>query len=254
MGNCKSQGATSAVAPVTTPSLAVQAAVQAVQEQRLSFQADRRVSENGALFGKNVPLRKVGRPWKSDVLMTRKELQRKRLEFWDTSPAFGGRKEIWDALRAAVETEDRALAQAILDGASISLPTGQLTDAYDELGHKYTIPMYCLSDPSNLIESINAGEAATDANGEVLPPGQKSGEERSIKLRLSTNKDLKLKVDVLDTIGEIKLRIEKDEGIAPADLRMFFGGKELDDMLTIRTLNVPPGFMIQAIVRARPAA
>ena len=47
------------------------------------------------------------------------------------------RREIWDALKAAasaVEAEDYALAQAICDGANITLPHGLLTDCYDELG------------------------------------------------------------------------------------------------------------------------
>ena len=53
----------------------------------------------------------------------------KRDEYWDTAPAFEGRKEIWDALRAAVnafELKDFVLAQAIVDGASITLPQGML--------------------------------------------------------------------------------------------------------------------------------
>lgn len=55
-------------------------------------------------------------------------MQAKRDEFWDTAPAFDGRKEIWDALRAsahALESGDHQLAQAILNGANISLPNGQ---------------------------------------------------------------------------------------------------------------------------------
>ena len=39
-----------------------------------------------------------------------------------------GQKEIWDALKAAAtatETGDNALAQAIIDGANISLPHGK---------------------------------------------------------------------------------------------------------------------------------
>lgn len=41
---------------------------------------------------------------------------------------YEGRKEIWDALRAAceaVEEEDYELAQAIVDGVSVSLPRGE---------------------------------------------------------------------------------------------------------------------------------
>lgn len=40
---------------------------------------------------------------------------------------YDGRREIWDALKAAVEAaeqEDYDLAEAILSGANITLPTG----------------------------------------------------------------------------------------------------------------------------------
>ncbi|CAH8570853.1 unnamed protein product [Schistosoma bovis] len=43
------------------------------------------------------------------------------------------------------------MAQAILDGACITLPSGTLYDCYDELGAHYQLPLYVLSQPSNLI-------------------------------------------------------------------------------------------------------
>lgn len=61
--------------------------------------------------------------------LTEGQLRSKRDEFWDTAPAFDGRKEIWDALRAAAvaaEAVDFGLAQAILDGANISVPNGKM--------------------------------------------------------------------------------------------------------------------------------
>lgn len=57
--------------------------------------------------------------------LTEGQLRSKRDEFWETAPAFEGRKEIWDALRAAAETDDHTWAQAIVDGANITLPTGK---------------------------------------------------------------------------------------------------------------------------------
>lgn len=78
--------------------------------------------------GRNEPLRKERLKWKSDYPMTDGQLRSKRDEFWDTAPAFEGRKEIWDALKAAAyaaEANDHELAQAILDGASITLPHGE---------------------------------------------------------------------------------------------------------------------------------
>lgn len=76
---------------------------------------------------KNRPLCHETIRWRSDVPLTEGQLRSKRDEFWDTAPAFDGRKEIWDALRAATtaaEGLDFQLAQAILDGANVSVPNG----------------------------------------------------------------------------------------------------------------------------------
>jgi len=81
----------------------------------------------GGAVGHNKPLKHRRPKWKSDVRLTEAQLQQKRDEFWDTAPAFDGRSEIWDALRASVQaldSGDHQLAQAILDGAGISLPNG----------------------------------------------------------------------------------------------------------------------------------
>lgn len=82
--------------------------------------------------GRNEPLKKDKPKWKSDYPMTEGQLRSKRDEFWDTAPAFDGRKEIWDALKAAAiatDCNDHELAQAIVDGASITLPHGKLLNA-----------------------------------------------------------------------------------------------------------------------------
>uniref|UniRef100_A0A8C9S9A2 Interleukin-12 subunit beta n=1 Tax=Scleropages formosus TaxID=113540 RepID=A0A8C9S9A2_SCLFO len=83
----------------------------------------------GVALGRNQPLKRDKPKWKSDYPMTDGQLRSKRDEFWDTAPAFEGRKEIWDALRAAAhafESNDHELAQAIIDGASITLPHGYI--------------------------------------------------------------------------------------------------------------------------------
>lgn len=84
---------------------------------------------------KNHPLCPEAIRWKSDVPLTEGQLRSKRDEFWDTAPAFDGRKEIWDALRAAAvaaEALDYELAQAILDGANISVPNGNELNLHTE--------------------------------------------------------------------------------------------------------------------------
>ncbi len=79
-------------------------------------------------LGKNRPLIQERLKWRSEIALTDGQLRSKRDEFWETAPAFEGRKEIWDALKAATdlaEQSDWELAQAILDGANISLPDGK---------------------------------------------------------------------------------------------------------------------------------
>lgn len=79
-------------------------------------------------IGRNQPLKPEKPKWKSDVPLTTGQLQSKRDEFWETAPAYEGRKEIWDALRgaaSALESGDFVLSQAIIDGANISCPNGK---------------------------------------------------------------------------------------------------------------------------------
>lgn len=92
--------------------------------------------------------------------MTEGQLRSKRDEFWDTAPAFDGRKEIWDALRAAAlaaECNDLELAQAIVDGACITLPHGmrapectltQNTCAFAQIWKPCAVSCKCPGSPS----------------------------------------------------------------------------------------------------------
>ncbi|CAN4091902.1 unnamed protein product [Withania somnifera] len=90
------------------------------------------------------------KPWKHSEAITRAQLVQMRDEFWDTAPHYGGRKEIWDALQAAAQS-DISLAQAIVDSAGIIVQAPDLTVCYDERGAKYELPKYVLSEPTNLI-------------------------------------------------------------------------------------------------------
>jgi hypothetical protein len=105
----------------------------------LSVQQQLDMSSSSAYVptGRNKRLKKEKIKWKADMAISEQELQGKRDEFWETSPVFEGRIEIWDALKAAVnamETNNHTLAQVIIDSAQISLPNGTLSDCYDELG------------------------------------------------------------------------------------------------------------------------
>ncbi|KAH7568729.1 hypothetical protein ACOSP7_011764 [Xanthoceras sorbifolium] len=90
------------------------------------------------------------KPWRHSEPITRAQLMQMREEFWDTAPHYGGRREIWDALKAAAEAE-LSFAQAIVDSAGVIVQDDDLTVCYDERGAKYELPKYVLSEPTNLI-------------------------------------------------------------------------------------------------------
>lgn len=208
--------------------------------------SSRESSDVAVSIGRNQPLRPEKPKWKSDVPLTEGQLRSKRDEFWDTAPAFEGRKEIWDALKAAayaLETGDHTLAQAIIDGANITLPHGTLLDCYDELGNRYQLPVYVLGAPTNLIEDTSDSDTVQDV--ETSQPGA----EIVIKFRVSTlNKDLKLKVRTTDTVMKIKKKLFELEKIEPSRQKWFFSGKIMSDKLKIEDAKIPKGYVVQVVV------
>ncbi|XP_051523102.1 ubiquitin domain-containing protein 1 isoform X1 [Myxocyprinus asiaticus] len=196
--------------------------------------------------GRNEPLKKDKPKWKSDYPMTEGQLRSKRDEFWDTAPAFEGRKEIWDALKAAsvaLECNDQELAQAIVDGASITLPHGSLTECYDELGNRYQLPVYCLAPPVNLITERSEEDLSDNPE-----PQTAQKKEFQLKVRLSTGKDLRLNASMTDTIGLLKKQLLAHEDIDVAHQRWFFSGKLLTDKTRLQDTKIQKDFVIQVIV------
>uniref|UniRef100_A0A3Q2UKA6 Ubiquitin domain containing 1b n=1 Tax=Fundulus heteroclitus TaxID=8078 RepID=A0A3Q2UKA6_FUNHE len=202
--------------------------------------------------GRNEPLKKERPKWKSDYPMTEGQLRSKRDEFWDTAPAFEGRKEIWDALKAAtvaLECNDHELAQAIVDGASITLPHGTLSECYDELGNRYQLPVYCLAPPVNLIS-----ECSDEDPSDSPEPPVASKKEFQLKVRLSTGKDVRLSASMADTIGQLKKQLQAQEDMDVLQQRWFFSGKLLTDKTRLQDTKIQKDFVIQVIVNAQASA
>lgn len=207
---------------------------------------------------KNKPLKAEKMPWKSDIPLTEGQLMSKRDEFWDTAPAFEGKTEIWVALKAAVDAtvkDDIALAQAILDGAGVSLPGGSLRECYDEWGTRYSIPVYCLSNPLNLVldsDRDSPAEFSEPVPGSASSGGQvPAGEEIKVKLRLSTTgEDVRLVLNSMETIGMAKKKLQDQEAGAqePSRQRWYFGGKLLGDKSKVGDAHIPQGYVIQCII------
>jgi len=188
--------------------------------------------------------------------MTLGQLLSKRDEFWDTAPAFNGRAEIWQALRAAAECGDTDTAQAIMSAVDVTLPQGNLSVVYDELGNKYDIPAYCLSEPSNLVKTDGdvaptpsgggAEHAEPDGAADASPPVLA---DLKVKLRLSTNQQLEWEGPPTTNVAALKKFIQDKESIAAERQRFLFGGQLLPDSQTLAGAKVPAESVVQIMVR-----
>ncbi|PNW75735.1 hypothetical protein CHLRE_12g538950v5 [Chlamydomonas reinhardtii] len=114
----------------------------AAEEDRATF--------DGVAGGPNKPTKQYMRPkWKTQEPMTASQLKKKREEFWDTQPYYGGDRVIWDALKAACEA-DQETCKLIIESAGIIVAAPDMTICYDERGAKYELPKYVLAEPVNL--------------------------------------------------------------------------------------------------------
>ncbi len=128
------------------------------------------------------------------------------------------------ALKAAAEAaeppgEDYSLAQAILDGACISLPHGSLVECYDELGTRYAIPVYCLSRPLNLAAAEEDSDGRDSPAEHSEPVGGKEGEGPSSAANAG-GKDFKVRVRVSLTGSDVRMIVNTAETVAAAKRRL----------------------------------
>lgn len=216
-------------------------------------------STSSGQTSKNRPLRHDKIRWKSEVPLTEGQLKSKRDEFWDTAPAFEGKRETWLALKAAAEAfeaEDFGLAQAILDGAGCTLPNGALVECYDELGTRYSIPVYCISHPLNIVASASGGRDSPAEFSEPIIDTKLCSEEMKLRVRISVSgdDDVRLLVDARDTVASAKRKLSSQErfggggGESAPRQRWFFGGKTLEDKSRMGEHNIPSGAVVVCVV------
>lgn len=167
--------------------------------------------------------------WQSREPMIKEQIIRRREEFWDTAPSYEGRREIWDALRAACEAETRDLAAIIIESAGIRLPDGTLSRAFDELGALYQVPEYCISFPTNMVQadtkpSTTAGPQAAVKRPEEPKEDLEKLQSVQVRVRLSTGHTFPF---TARTVKELFAQIEEKTGVPPAYQRAYYCGDEV---------------------------
>ena len=109
---------------------------------------------------------------------------------------------------------------------------------------RYSIPVYCLSNPLNLVAEESDRDSPAEFS-EPVPgsassgPASEVGEELKVKVRLSTTgEDVRLVLNTAETIGMAKRKLQEQEGCQePRWQRWYFGGKLLGEFTCSQALS-----------------
>eukprot|EP00041_Stephanoeca_diplocostata_P026701 m.724376 g.724376 ORF g.724376 m.724376 type:complete len:247 (+) comp23024_c0_seq34:261-1001(+) len=242
MGNC-------AASPRTT-----ETNTNASRNARGSSQASAPapIDPAAADIGDGKPLQEEAR-WNAAKPVTKEEIDAKRREFWSTAPAYEGRQEVWDALKAACESTDLELARSILASAEVHLPNGSMVSCFDPLGVKYSIPRYCIRYPDNLAPSKSNASAAPPAPAPVSPP--KSSVQGSandgieIKIRLSIGKDItSMRFAETDAVDTVLQMVATEVDLPKESLHAFYLGKSIGGAVPVGALGLDKNNFLQLMV------
>lgn len=95
------------------------------------------------------------------------------------------------------------------------------------------------------------GDAAkSKASGKGVSGGEGGkGPQTTVKVRLSTlGKDIKLSVPTTDRVRDLKLKLEAMHNVEAKKITMLYAGRVLNNSTLIRDLEIPKGYVIQAVV------
>lgn len=163
-----------------------------------------------------------------------------RNAFWDTSPSYSGRIEIWQMLRLAAES-DHETAQCILNSENITCPTGKLTDGcYDVTGNFYLIPDYCMG--------VRLPEETPVVSLEKSKSIETFEQTHPITVRLSTGIDITCQVSNGMKIIKLKESISKTQNVSVNQLKAILLGTELNNQKTIGESKITEKTILQVFV------
>ena len=164
------------------------------------------------------------------------ELEKIRNDFW--SSRIEGNPQIWEILHMICNDNSLSVddIDAYMKASNIVTYKGCINVTYDNKGFLYEIPNYCINDPLEYEKF------------EEKKPLIK--EDIEVKIRCF-NLEEKIKINNFDNIKEIKENIKKCEKFNKKyelnNIRLFFGGKELNDKKEVWYYNIQNNSIIQML-------
>ncbi|KAF2094620.1 hypothetical protein NA57DRAFT_46191, partial [Rhizodiscina lignyota] len=221
--------------------------------------------------------------------VTRSQLERERAAFFDTR--WSGRAEVWAAVKLICESlrqQDLEAAQAVLDAAGLTCPTGEVRRAgdkqkdggvYDELGERYQVPLWVMADPEGVVEDgHNAGETPreggaggqeaereegySDEDDDDIMLSKEKGKGREVdvgrivkvRARLSDRgTDVVVRMGLEENVVMLRRRVKESAELPPRSrVKFAYLGKMLDPSMSLATQGWREGHVINALVFQPP--
>jgi len=118
--------------------------------------------------------------------------------------------------------------------------------AYDDHGVRYEIPLYIVQDPPNVIDD-SAPAPPTEARPLTEEEKKRQEAEIPLKIRFASGKDVDLVVRGLETVLDLKKRVQERTGLPVEKQRLFFLGKLLPNEMQIALTPARPGNVLQVL-------
>lgn len=172
------------------------------------------------------------------------QLRERREEFWRSRKE--GDRDVWRCIRQAIEA-DHESAVVILDMNQITHQNDSLSVCYDNSGFRYEIPAWVINDPvkfsgQELISQMNKiVRASTSAPSDA---------DLELKLRTVSNpQDVTISISSAAKVKLLKQMYCNQKNLSVGSIRLFFGGKELNDDSCISDYNLENGMVIQVFIK-----
>mmetsp|Transcript_11659 Transcript_11659/g.11716 ORF Transcript_11659/g.11716 Transcript_11659/m.11716 type:complete len:149 (-) Transcript_11659:30-476(-) len=145
------------------------------------------------------------------------------------------------AIKAAAEADHESTA-VLLQMSGITTRNGSISCCVDLNGNVYDVPPFIINDPIIFPEDKK----------QRLPP-KKPIENENIKIKLRRAGkigDFDFEIESKNPAKIVKDAYAEKEGISPSLVRLFFGGKELKDEVSLASAFVRDGMVLQVFIKS----